>query len=43
MLIFKKSHPENNFLVLGDNREVSYDSRSFGLVNLTEIKGKVLK
>ena len=28
---------------LGDNREVSYDSRSFGLVNLTEIKGKVLK
>lgn len=35
--------PENNFLVLGDNREVSYDSRSFGLVNLTEIKGKVLK
>ena len=28
--------------VMGDNREVSMDSRSFGAVNVSQIKGKVI-
>ncbi|MDE1548453.1 signal peptidase I [Jeotgalibaca caeni] len=31
--------PEDMYLVLGDNREVSKDSRSFGFVPATEIEG----
>jgi signal peptidase I len=34
--------PEGKYLVLGDNRPESEDSRDFGLVDKTEIKGKVL-
>lgn len=34
--------PEGSFLVLGDNREVSKDSRSFGLISEDSIVGKVI-
>ena len=34
--------PDDMYLVLGDNRPDSVDSRSFGLVNKKEIKGKVI-
>jgi len=34
--------PDDMYLVLGDNRENSLDSRSYGLVKKSEIVGKVL-
>ena len=33
---------DGNVFVLGDNREVSKDSRMFGEVNLRQIKGKIV-
>lgn len=35
--------PQNKYLVLGDNRENSYDSRNYGLVDISNIKGKILR
>lgn len=35
--------PQGKYLVLGDNRENSYDSRNYGLVDISTIKGKILR
>lgn len=35
--------PKNNFLVMGDNCNDSYDSKEYGLVSKTQIAGKVYK
>ncbi|MEG1987092.1 MAG: signal peptidase I [Bacilli bacterium] len=34
--------PNDMFLVLGDNREDSYDSRNYGLISINDIGGKIL-
>lgn len=34
--------PNNKFLVLGDNRSYSYDSRNFGLIDKSQIIGKLI-
>lgn len=34
--------PENKVFVMGDNREVSKDSRQFGFVDIEKIKGKAV-
>ncbi len=40
--IFPIKVPEGKYLVLGDNREVSKDSRTFGLIDRTQIEGKAV-
>jgi signal peptidase I len=38
---YKGVIPENSFLILGDNPFGGVDSRSFGLVDIQDIKGKI--
>ena len=35
--------PQNSLFVLGDNRDASFDSRFWGFVDLSQVKGKVKK
>ncbi len=35
--------PDNSLFVLGDNRDASFDSRFWGAVDLSKVKGKVTK
>lgn len=37
-----KTIPKGKYLVLGDNREVSKDSRTFGLIDRCQIEGKAV-
>ena len=41
-LQFPMTVPEGKYLVFGDNREVSKDSRTFGFIERSQIEGKVV-
>ncbi len=41
-VIFPINVPVGKYLVLGDNREVSKDSRTFGLIDRSQIEGKAV-
>jgi len=41
-VIFPIKVPAGKYLVLGDNREVSKDSRTFGLIDRSQIEGKAV-
>lgn len=41
-ILLKEEIPNNKILVLGDNRLYSYDSRNFGLIDISNIKGIML-
>jgi signal peptidase I len=42
MMMKKRSVPEDSIFVVGDNAQVSYDSRHYGPVDMDSIEGKVL-
>ncbi len=35
--------PQNNYIVMGDNRSNSFDSGDFGLISMPQLEGKVIK
>nr|WP_246938338.1 signal peptidase I [Borrelia coriaceae] len=34
--------PKNHYLVIGENRQVSLDSREYGFININDILGKII-
>lgn len=40
--VFPMTIPEGTYFVMGDNRQVSYDSRQIGVVEIRKIKGEAI-
>ena len=36
------SIPKNYYLVIGENKQVSLDSREYGFINIDNINGKII-